>query len=66
MIIVLREDQLPRAKAIMAQYGSKLTYSKVITTQGVLYAVAEGPLGALLLIRAELGDKELQRKFGLE
>lgn len=65
MITVVRENQLERAKQIMAQYNSKLTYSKVIVDGYPYYAISEGPVGALLLIRAELGDTDIQRRFGL-
>lgn len=66
MIIILTEDQLDRAREIMQQYHSKLAYSKVRFKGKSYYAITEGPVGALLLIRAELGNTILQQQFGLE
>lgn len=65
MIVVIREQSIPRAKEIMAQYSCKLSYSKMFYDNEPLYAISEGPIGALLLIRAELGDAALQSRFGL-
>lgn len=65
MIVVIREQAIPRAKEIMAQYSCKLSYSKIICDDEPLFAISQGPVGALLLIRAELGDTSLQKRFGL-
>lgn len=66
MIIILTVDKLNRAQQICESYGHKLVYSKLMINNQVYYAISEGPVGALLTIRAELGDKYLQNIFGLE
>lgn len=65
MIVVVREQSLARAKEIMQQYDCKLSYSKLLYQGQSLYAISEGPVGALLTIRAELGSPDLQKIFGL-
>lgn len=63
--VILKESQIDRASAIMDRYNCKLSFSRVYIENNCYYAVSEGPLGALLTIRAELGDEKLQHKFGL-
>lgn len=65
MIVLIYENQLPEAKAIMAQYNSKLVYSKLYRGSRPVYAISEGPIGALLTIRAQLAPDELQKYYGL-
>lgn len=65
MVVIIAEDQVHRAQEIMAQYNQKLVYSKVVYNNHFYYAISEGPVGALLTIRAELGRAELQKHFGL-
>lgn len=65
MIVLIFENQIPAAKAIMAQYNSKLVYSKLYHNGKPIYAISEGPVGALLTIRARLASAELQKLYGL-
>lgn len=65
MIVLIYEKQIPEAKAIMAQYNCKLVYSKFYRGTTPVYAITEGPVGALLTIRAQLAPPELQKFYGL-
>lgn len=65
MIVILEEKDLPRAREILASYGNRLLYSKVSHCGCTFYAVSEGAVGALLQIRAELGQEKNQKMFGL-
>lgn len=67
MIVVITEDQINEAKAIMERYNAKLMYSKVYLKNETkpYYAISQGPIGALLLIRAELCSDDIQKRFGL-
>lgn len=65
MVVILEEGDLPRAREIFLSYGKQLTYSKVFHRGKTYYAVSEGPVGALLQIRASLADTANQRIFGL-
>lgn len=63
--IILKESQLNRAGQILSQYNCRLSYSRVYLQNECYFVISEGPLGALLTIRAELGDRQLQERFGL-
>lgn len=65
MIVIIKEDQLPQAKVFFARYNSKVIYSRIYLDGESYLALSEGPVGALLLVRATLGSDELQKKFGL-
>lgn len=64
MVIIIQPQHLDRAKAIMKQYGSKLVYNSIWYNNREFIVISEGPIGALLLIRAELGNDALQKIFG--
>lgn len=65
MIVVITKEMIPQAKAVMDQYNAKLVYSRVYSGGECFYALSEGPLGALLTIRANIAREADQRRFGL-
>lgn len=65
MIVIIKEDQLAEAKLLFARYNAKLVYSRILYKGQSYLALSEGPVGALLLVRATLGSDELQKEFGL-
>lgn len=65
MIVVIDEKDLYKAKEIFARYNSKIAYTQVPLDNKIYLAVNEGPIGALLELRAKIADPELQKRFGL-